>query len=109
MADMTRRRVLQVLASAPFAAFAGGCGQGVLGGSSGLGSSGSGSSGSGASGTSTTATVGGEVSIPYPLYGLNTGTNLAHLIGNTAFMETFGKLGRRCCVIPAETRQIGLI
>lgn len=86
MSRLTRRKVLQLLAALPVAPYAAGCGSGA-GGNSG------GPSPTPASGTSTTATPGSTVSIPNPLYGLNSGDNLAHFTGDASFMNAFGQLG----------------
>ncbi len=87
MSYISRRRIVQFLAAMSFTRFASACG---LGGAT--ENNPSGSSGSSDSGAPTTASAGDSVTIPYPLYGLNSGDNLAHFLDDTSFMTAFGDL-----------------
>lgn len=80
-----RRRALQCLVSAPFAP----CATGWISRSNYF----SEPSASEVLGIPTTAKLGPVVSIPYPLYGFNSGANLAHYIADASFMKVFGSLG----------------
>ena len=85
-AQLTRRRTLQLLATAPILPMISGC-SGAASGSSTTPPV------NPAPGTPTVATAGSAVSIPYPLYGLNTGDNLSSHMSDTGFLPAVTQLG----------------
>jgi len=81
---LTRRRALQILAAVPMMPMLSGCGNG---------GSTSASPSVPAPGTQTEAILGTAITIPYPLFGLNSGDNLAAFSSNTGFLSAVATLG----------------